>query len=150
MWGRNLTFPPQIVNLYVSHQLLNKFVNMVENFIPQNSSWDFLLKWEDNFISRGLSQAFVHREWGMTRESILGALINLERFGQGASRQKPKSSWPMMTYSVVPVEGEGVWRRKWRSNEEAARVRGSTEIWWLLWALYISREDLWKFSKFCE
>lgn len=65
------------------------------------------------FHFQGLPQAFVHREWGMIRESILDALVSLERPGQGASRRKPKSSW---SYTVVPGGREGSLKERVRKQ----------------------------------
>lgn len=59
------------------------------------------------FHFQGLPQAFVHRE------SILDALVSLERPGQGASRRKPKSSW---SYTVVPGGREGSLKERVRKQ----------------------------------
>lgn len=52
----------------------------------------------------------------MTRKSILDALVNLERPGQGASRWMPKSSWSMMPYTVVPGGREGNLKERMRKQ----------------------------------
>ena len=128
----------------------------MENFIPPNPPWVFLLRWGDNSISKGLSQAFAHRskEWSGSVK-ILDALVTLDRPRPG-SKWKWKSWWPVMSYIVAQVKGRRDFEEE--SGKAMRMLHGWEEGWrfgicceyWTLGRENISRESLWKFSQFCE